>query len=243
MAAGSRSSTLGKTEIEAADDFVLGTETKINTATFTGLISGSAPAITGVTVEIYRVFPFDSNNPPSGHVPTRVNSPSDVEFGDRSSAASTLSFTTSVLGSSFSASNSVLNGINPIPNQTTGGEGPVTGREVQFSVNFATPFDLDPNHYFFVAQVDVSNGEFYWLSSARPIVAPGTPFAPDLQAWIRNASLDPDWLRIGTDIIGGNPPPTFNLAFSLGGNTVAAVPEPSTWAMMIVGFAGLGFMA
>src|SRR5216683_1922950 len=162
MAAGSRSSTLGKTEIEAADDFVLGTETKINTATFTGLISGSAPAITGVTVEIYRVFPFDSNNPPSGHVPTRVNSPSDVEFGDRSSAASTLSFTTSVLGLSFSASNSVLNGINPIPNQTTGGEGPVTGREVQFSVNFATPFDLDPNHYFFVAQVDVSNGEFYW---------------------------------------------------------------------------------
>ncbi len=143
MAAGSRSSTLGKTEIEAADDFVLGTETKINTATFTGLISGSAPAITGVTVEIYRVFPFDSNNPPSGHVPTRVNSPSDVEFGDRSSAASTLSFTTSVLSSSFSASNSVLNGINPIPNQTTGGEGPVTGREVQFSVNFATPFDLE----------------------------------------------------------------------------------------------------
>ena len=143
MAAGSRSSTLGKTEIEAADDFVLGTETKINTATFTGLISGSAPAITGVTVEIYRVFPFDSNNPPSGHVPTRVNSPSDVEFGDRSSAASTLSFTTSVLGLSFSASNSVLNGINPIPNQTTGGEGPVTGREVQFSVNFATPFDLE----------------------------------------------------------------------------------------------------
>jgi len=102
---------------------------------------------------------------------------------------------------------------------------------------------LDPNHYFFVAQVDVSNGEFYWLSSARPIVAPGTPFAPDLQAWIRNASLDPDWLRIGTDIIGGNPPPTFNLAFSLGGDTVAAVPEPSTWAMMILGFAGLGFMA
>jgi hypothetical protein len=25
--------------------------------------------------------------------------------------------------------------------------------------------------------------------------------------------------------------------------TVAAVPEPSTWAMMILGFAGLGFMA
>ena len=26
-------------------------------------------------------------------------------------------------------------------------------------------------------------------------------------------------------------------------DTVAAVPEPSTWAMMILGFAGVGFMA
>lgn len=109
-------------------------------------------------------------------------------------------------------------------------------------MSFTTPFDLDPNHYFLVAQVDVSNGEFYWLSSARPIVAPGTAFSPDLQAWIRNTNLDPDWLRIGTDIVGGNPAPTFNLAFSLGGDTVTAVPEPSTWVMMILGFAGIGFM-
>ena len=29
----------------------------------------------------------------------------------------------------------------------------------------------------------------------------------------------------------------------LGGVTISAVPEPSTWAMMIFGFAGLGFMA
>jgi hypothetical protein len=26
-------------------------------------------------------------------------------------------------------------------------------------------------------------------------------------------------------------------------NVTAAVPEPSTWAMMILGFAGVGFMA
>jgi hypothetical protein len=30
--------------------------------------------------------------------------------------------------------------------------------------------------------------------------------------------------------------------FAFGG-TVAAVPEPSTWAMMILGFFGVGFMA
>jgi PEP-CTERM motif len=51
--------------------------------------------------------------------------------------------------------------------------------------------------------------------------------------------LDPDWLRVGTDIVGGSTPPTFNLAFSLSG--VSGVPEPSTWAMMLLGFAGLGF--
>jgi PEP-CTERM motif len=31
--------------------------------------------------------------------------------------------------------------------------------------------------------------------------------------------------------------------FEIGVAAVAAVPEPSTWAMMILGFAGLGFMA
>jgi PEP-CTERM motif len=29
----------------------------------------------------------------------------------------------------------------------------------------------------------------------------------------------------------------------LGKGPVTAVPEPSTWAMMILGFAGIGFMA
>ena len=54
--------------------------------------------------------------------------------------------------------------------------------------------------------------------------------------------LDPDWLRIGTDIVGGNNPvPTFNMTFSITG--VDGVPEPSTWAMLLLGFAGVGFMA
>jgi hypothetical protein len=42
----------------------------------------------------------------------------------------------------------------------------------------------------------------------------------DLQAWIRNSDLAPDWLRIGTDIIGGTTPPTFNMTFSLAGTTL-----------------------
>jgi hypothetical protein len=77
---------------------------------------------------------------------TRVNSPSDVELADRDTASSNLTFMTTILGSSFTAANSMLNGINPTPNQTTGGEGPVTGQEVQFNVIFTTPFELEAGH-------------------------------------------------------------------------------------------------
>jgi hypothetical protein len=244
MAVATRPGVGGKTEIEAADDFVITNQTQITSATFTGLITGNlaAPTVGEVVVEIYRVFPNDSTNPPSGNVPTRVNSPSDVAFASRDSVAGTLSFFTSTLNNTFTAANSVLNGINRSPNQTTGGEGAVTGTEVQFTVNFTTPIDLATDHYFFVPQVQVTGGEFYWLSSVRPIVAPGTPFAPDLQAWVRNDGLDPDWLRVGTDIVGGATPPTFNEAFTLAGET-AAVPEPETYAMLLAGLGLLGMVA
>ena len=253
MAAATRPSSAGKFEIEAGDDFILSSQTKLNSATFTGLIPTGA-SVSSVTVEIYRVFPADSDvgrtsGPPTfstPQVPTRVNSPSDVAFISKSSGPSELSFSTSILSANFSALNSVqAGGIHPKPGQTTGGDGSISGQEVQFTVNFSSPFDLPADHYFFVPQVELDNGnDFLWLSSVRPIVSPGTPFPPgftDLQAWTRDQFLDPDWLRIGTDIVGGTPAPTFNMAFSLQG--VSDVPEPSTWAMMILGFAGIGFMA
>jgi hypothetical protein len=246
MAAASRPSG-SVTEIEAADDFVLSNHTTINSATFTGLLTGGRTTsdVGNVIVEIYRVFPLDSDTVRSTQVPTRVNSPSDVAFDSRSSSSG-LSFSTSTLAGSFTALNSVQpGGIHPIPGQTTGGNGAVTGQEVAFTVTFTTPFDLAAGHYFFVPQVEVgNNGTFEWLSAARPIVSPGTPFpagSTDLQAWTRDESLAPDWLRVGTDIVGGSTPPTFNFAFSVTG--VSAVPEPSTWAMMIFGFVGVGFMA
>jgi hypothetical protein len=62
----------------------------------------------------------------------------------------------------------------------------------------------------------LSSGNFLWLSAPKPIVAPGTPFTPDLQSWIRNDNLAPDWLRIGTDVVGAG---AFNAAFSLTGET------------------------
>src|SRR5205823_7150893 len=68
-------------QTETADDFILPDTTLIRLATFTGLIPSDASlgSIVNVEVEIYHVFPNDSANPPSGNVPTRVNSPGDVE--------------------------------------------------------------------------------------------------------------------------------------------------------------------
>src|ERR1700722_8821044 len=85
MATASRPDSDGKLEIETGDDFVLTTTTSINSATFTGLLTGDG-SVSNVRVEIYRVFPLDSG-PPSGHVPTRANSPSDVAFLDADSAS------------------------------------------------------------------------------------------------------------------------------------------------------------
>ena len=240
LASASRPGTSGKFEIESADDFILSNRTLINSASFTGLLPSGKPLtdVSQVRVEIYRIFPKDSTNPPSGRVPTRTNSPSDIAFDERGSLASTLNFVTALLSPSFSAANSVQpGGIHPAPGQTTGGDGAVTGEEVRFDVTFATPFDLPAEHYFFIPQVALSGpGDFLWLSSVRPIVAPGTPFTPDLQAWARDQFLDPNWLRIGTDIVGGAPPPTFNLAFSLQGQSV---PEPASLALVSLAMAGL----
>ena len=229
MASATRPDAGGKIEIEAADDFILPSETRINTAVFTGLLTGGAGAanIGQVVAEIYRVFPKDSTNPPSGRVPTRVNSPSDVAFDSRDSVGGGLTFNITTLGA-FTAANSVLNGINPLPNQTTGGDGAVSGTEVIITVNFGTPFDLPADHYFFVPQVEVTGGEFYWLSAPRPIVGGSGPFTPDLQSWIRNEPLAPDWLRVGTDIVGAG---TFNNSFAL----IGEVPEPGSIALLLAG--------
>jgi hypothetical protein len=201
------------------------------------------------------VFPKDSDvartsgpntTPPfsTPNVPTRLNSPSDVALDERDVSATS---STTVLNPSFTANNSVQpGGIHRKPNQTTGGNGAVTGKEeVQFSVTFTSPFNLPADHYFFVPQVQLDSGDFLWLSAPRPIVSPGTPFPPgftDLQSWTRDDNpaegIEPDWLRVGQDIVGGDPFPTFNAAFSVSGNVV---PEPSTWAMMLLGFVGLGF--
>ena len=252
IATATRPESTGKFEIESADDFFLTNSALITNATFTGLITGPSPLsnIGEVRIEIYRVFPNDSDvgrtsGPPTfstPQVPTRVNSPSDVEFDDRdtSPAPGNLTFTTKDLGS-FTALNSVQpGGIHPQPGQMTGGNGPVTGEEVEFDVTFTKPFSLPPDHYFFVPQVEITtaSGEFLWLSGTRPLVpSPFPPGVTDLQSWTRDQMLDPDWLRIGSDIVGTPAAgPTFNAAFSLTG----VVPEPASLSLLGAALSGMG---
>jgi len=219
----SRPSGPGKIQTETADDFIIVSNTTlISQATFTGLIPSGMPpsSARNVEIEIYHVFPDASDTNRTLHVPTRANSPGDIEIDDatRDGLAGNLTFNVTLVNPNFTVSNSVVNGIHAATNQTTFGEGPVTGEEVLINVAFNPPISLPPGHYFFRPEVLLSSGDFLWLSAPKPIVAPGTPLTPDFQSWIRNDNLAPDWLRIGTDIVGQG---AFNAAFSLSGETDA----------------------
>jgi hypothetical protein len=223
MGAASRRASPGKLETETADDFTLDQTTVIRRATIVGLVpSGTKPQdIKEVEVEVYHVFPLDSAMPPSGKVPSRANSPSDVEIGTATRAGNpgTLTFSTIVLNSNFGVGNTVVNNLK-VATAPPGGEGSTAGEQVEITIMFTSPIILPAGHYFFRPEVLLTSGDFLYLSAPKV-----TPAPKDLQAWIRNSNLAPDWLRIGTDIVGGATAPTFNMTFSLAGETV---PEAGT---------------
>jgi hypothetical protein len=220
-------------QTETADDFILSSATSITQASFYGLVPTGTPLsnITQVEIEFYHVFPADSG-PFDGKVPTRTNSPADVEIGSatRDSAAGSLNFHATLVNANFAVANTVVNGINGAA-PFTGGEGSASGEEVLISVDFTPSVDLPADHYFFRPEALLSSGNFLFLSAAGPPL-----FAGDLQSWIRNDNLAPDWLRIGTDITHQGP---FDAAFSLTGVTV---PEPASLALLGAAVAGMGLI-
>ena len=229
----SQSESSGQFATETADDFFLTETTVISGATITGLMTVPSANISNVEIEMYHVFSLDSDVARTSGAPTfstsevvtRVNSPADVEIdaATRDGSERTLKFSGSSLNASFDVQNTVVDGINPTPSKT-GGEGPARGEEVQITITFTKPILLPAGHYFFRPDVQLTNGDFLYLSAAAPV-------APDLQAWIRNSDLAPDWLRIGTDIIGPDPTtgaaaPKFNMTFSLAGDTIPEAGIP-----------------
>jgi hypothetical protein len=159
-------------ETETADDFILSNATVINSATITGLIPAgtSLASITNVEVELYHVFPKDSVNPPSGKVPTRVNSPADVEIGvaTRDGSDGTLAFIQSLVNPSVTVTNTVVNRLQP----QAGSDGSVTGEEVQIAITFTPPIFLPADHYFFRPEAALTSGDFLYLSAPRPTNPP-----------------------------------------------------------------------
>jgi hypothetical protein len=193
----SRRPSPGKLETETADDFVLAETTVITRATITGLIPLGSPLenIKDVEIELYHVFPLDSVFPPSGNVPSRANSPGDVEIdtATRAGASGTLKFSATVQNANFAVANTVVNGINKLPNVvTTHGEGAAMGEEVELTITFTNPIVLPPGDYFFRPEVLLTNGDFLYLSAPRP-------FLRESRSWgiARPGSAIRTWRRIG----------------------------------------------
>jgi PEP-CTERM motif len=88
-----------------------------------------------------------------------------------------------------------------------------------------------------------TNVDFFYTSIAPLELAPGaiyqiTEAASDRSTFFYSTTASP---APGISLVTSNP----NAPISFGGDFFfnAAVPEPSTWAMLLLGFAGLGFMA
>src|SRR5262245_32084343 len=78
----SRRPSIGKIETETADDFALTETTAISQAVITGLIVPKTTPLANISqveVELYHVFPLDSDTTRTIRVPTRVNSPGGCE--------------------------------------------------------------------------------------------------------------------------------------------------------------------
>jgi hypothetical protein len=78
-------------------------------ATITGLVTTSLANISNVEIEIYHRFPEDSVANRTPQVPTRLNSPSDVEIDSatRNGNNHTLRFSTELLNPTFATEQTV----------------------------------------------------------------------------------------------------------------------------------------
>jgi hypothetical protein len=89
------------------------------------------------------------------------------------------------------------------------------------------------------SSVDFINGgdnNVFWQVGSSATLGTHTAFEGNILA------LTSITLTTGATILDGRALAR-NGAVTLDTNNIGAVPEPSTWAMMLLGFAGIGFMA
>ena len=111
-------------------------------------------------------------------------------------------------------------------------DAPTLGESLVANVN-GQSFNIDSSNYF-QWHLNLGNGTFYNLGLSSANFTVPYMFYLDLYGgghYDLQQTWKPAVIENGTYTIGP------------GTEVTAAVPEPSTWAMMILGFAGVGFMA
>eukprot|EP00276_Gloeochaete_wittrockiana_P020763 CAMPEP_0184340876 /NCGR_PEP_ID=MMETSP1089-20130417/9515_1 /TAXON_ID=38269 ORGANISM="Gloeochaete wittrockiana, Strain SAG46.84" /NCGR_SAMPLE_ID=MMETSP1089 /ASSEMBLY_ACC=CAM_ASM_000445 /LENGTH=282 /DNA_ID=CAMNT_0026668891 /DNA_START=230 /DNA_END=1078 /DNA_ORIENTATION=+ len=224
-------------EWESADDFAVCTPKDLASGSVYVLLPKKVNPLIHIAqahFEIYRIFPNDSA-PFDGKVPSRTNSPSDVDLSPmaRDTASGNLRVFPRLVKTSYSVSNSVFRRMFKLPaNVTTGGDGPLTGSLYEFNFVFKNPVSLPVGRFFAVFQLKYTSAGAS-LATFPPLAvsaAGPTPGTGDLQSWGRKrgstatTNIFNDWERFGTDVVGGGV--KYNIAFSLTGciSTDASVP-------------------
>jgi PEP-CTERM motif len=159
--------------------------------------------------------------------------------------ASVIDFTFTGFGTSASGTLDIVGG------QAIGGSGTISNpysSDTLTLVTLSTPLvhDLGSGNlsYRFGGGTDLIGDTTFPIDSNGLVFIVNTPANPGLDLGF-NIWSNGDGSYTG--FLAGNSPtqggPIIYDQFSVDAAFTAAVPEPSTWAMMLLGFAGLGFMA
>ena len=165
--------------------------------------------------------------------------------GSPSDAVGNFSFTTSLSGSGLD---------NLAPNTDITSSVTIPTFPVNFTLSadqFGTPLGVNnptgpvtvmigTNGAGQITSWSISEGYF----ASYPVNPGDNPLEDFFARYTVTTTNSGDSVALAVDSDAGDAPAGYTTGTgSFGATAVAAVPEPSTWAMMIVGFLGLGFMA
>lgn len=204
--------------------------------------------------------------PPSNYTPGATASGS-LTFSETPSPSLTMSGTAWTVG--VNGANAQVNIGNANLNYTMFIEGPTPTVQVKVdahgavtvssiaaggSNDFATVYFGVAGQFFNTATVGTGNGLITnsFDNTNTYVLSTNYAYSLDLYGHLQvsvsgnqggGTSTFSGWIDPTFTIVGDNAD-AYTISFSPGiGNSMGAVPEPSTWAMMMLGFAGVGFMA